>query len=182
MALPSRPFPYFTTAWQSIWSLVQHNHSHRSGWHLEVRDKHRCSLTAEHLGKERGMTGTCWVYPTCAVIFEHHCAIWLGLTGNPKDKWEVWVHFVLKPLLLCQPTHYRVSPSWWAWCDRGGSLAICVVHVSQAGFPAHAVHGMGFPRHKHGSPGTCSGAVWQGCGCGTSPYGAQLCLSLKGVT
>lgn len=188
MALPSPPFPCICTAWQRIWSQVQHNHSHQSGWHLEVTDKHRCSLTAEYLGKERGTSGTCWVYPTHAVLFEHCFVIWLGPTGNSKHKWRVWVHFVLRPLLLYQPTHHRVNPSWWAWCDRRGLGGLrtrgpsVLFTFPQAGFPAHAVHGMGFPRHKHGSPGTCSGAVWQGCGCGTSPYGAQLCLSLKGMT
>lgn len=119
----------------------------------------------------------------CCVIWALLC-IWLGSTGNSKDKWKVWVHFVLKPLLLYQSAHHRVNPSWWAWCDQRGLGGLCarwpsVFMFPQPGFPAH---GMGFPRHKHGSPGTCSGAVWQGCGCGTSPYGAQLCLSLKGVT
>lgn len=36
---------------------------------------------------------------------------------------------------------------------------LCHSGFPRAGFLAHAVHGMGFPRHKHGSPGTCSGAV-----------------------
>lgn len=125
MALPCPPFPCISTAWHSIWSLVQHNHSHQSGWHLEVTDKHRCSLTAEHLGKERGISGTCWVYPTCAVLFECCCAIWLGHTGNPKGKWKLWVHFVLEPLLLYQPTRCRVNPSWWARCDWRGSDGLC---------------------------------------------------------
>lgn len=90
MALPS-PLPCISAAWHSIRSLVQHNHSHQSGWRLEVMDKHRCSLTAEHLGNERGMSGTRWEYPTCAMLFDRCCAIQLGPTWNPKDKWKVYV-------------------------------------------------------------------------------------------
>lgn len=78
---------------------------------------------------DRDMLGVAYM---CCVIRALLCNM-AGTYWKPKGQMKIWVHFVL---LLYQPTHHGVSPSWWGWCDRRGSGGLCLVgHLCCSCFP-----------------------------------------------